>query len=138
LPLTHLWDYVDATGRNELQAWADDERLGIRERAQLNQKLDMLQRIGLDAALHLQFVARPSDEFSQVFQLVVKSRRALRPLLCPGPVDLTNELTLLRGAIANTPALVPLATLKCAEACRKRVIADTAAGIQRRVAHLRF
>lgn len=136
--MTHLWDYLHGPGRNEMQAWAKKERLGVRERAQLNQKLDMLSRIGFDEACHLECLAGTTGEFNQIYKLVVKSQRMLRPMLCRGPLNLKAEITLLCGAIEKDFALQPAAVEERADRNRRQVVADSAAGMTRRVTHERF
>jgi len=136
--VTLLWDYLHGLGRNEMQAWAKKEKLGVRERAQLNQKLDMLAQIGFDTACHLEFLAGTSGEFNQVYKLVVKSQRMLRPMLCRGPIDPKGEVTLLCGAIEKDFKLVPPAAAEQAERNRRQVIGADAAGITKRIDHERF
>lgn len=135
--MTHLWDYLHAPGRNEMQSWAKTEKLGVRERAQLNQKLDMLERIGFDTAYHLAFVAGTSGSFNQIFKLIVKSQRMLRPMLCRGPADMHAEVTLLCGAIEKDFQLVPATAAEQADRHRRNIIADGVES-ERRVNHERF
>jgi len=132
--MTQLWDYVHGPGRNEIQVWAKKQKLGVRERAQLNQKIDMLERVGFDVAYHLEFLAGTSGEFNHVFKLVVKSQRMLRPMLCRGPADPHREVTFLCGAIEKDFSLLPANAAEQAEERRQRLIA----GLGRRIAHERF
>ena len=136
--MTHVWDYLQGPDRNEMQSWARKEKLGVRERAQLNQKLDMLERIGFDMACHLAFLAGTSGEFNQVFKLVVKSQRMLRPMLCRGPADIQSEVTLLCGAIEKDFQLVPASAAEQADRHRRNLLSDGAAASKRRVNHERF
>jgi len=136
--MTLLWDYLHGPGRNEMQSWARKEKLGVRERAQLNQKLDMLERIGFETAHHLAFLAGTSGEFNQVFKLIVKSQRMLRPMLCRGPADIQTEVTLLCGAIEKDLELVPPTAAERADRHRRNLLADGGTELQRRVNHERF
>jgi hypothetical protein len=133
---THLWDYLHCPGRNEMQAWAQQEKLGVRERAQLNQKLDMLERIGFDTAYHLSFLKGTSGEYNQIFKLVVKSERMLRPMLCRGPLKNDTEVTLLCGAIEKDFDLTPSNVAEKADGYRRNLLAE--GGSTRRVNHDRF
>jgi len=105
--MTRLWDYLCTPGRSKLRAWADEEKLDVRERAQLNQKLDMLERVGFDTACRLSFVSGASSDFNQIFKLIVMSQRMLRPILCRGPADAQDEITLLYGALEKDSELKP-------------------------------
>ena len=136
--MTHLWDYLHGPGRNEMQSWAKREKLGVRERAQLNQKLDMLERIGFETAYHLAFLAGTSGEWNQIFKLIVKSQRMLRPMLCRGPADSQTEVTLLCGAIEKDFELEPPTAAEQADRHRRNLIADRDAGSKRRANHERF
>ena len=135
--MTRLWDYSSTPGRNEMQLWAWKEKLGVRERAQLNQKLDMLERVGFDVAQHLEFLAGTTGEFHHVFKLVVRSQRMLRPMLCRGPIDARGETTLLCGAIEKDFKLDPSSAAAEADK-RRQCIVDCEAGQERRVVHERF
>lgn len=132
-----LWDYLRGAGRNEMQAWADREKLGARERAQLNQKLDMLERVGFETASRLKFLAGTSGDFRHVFKLVVKSERMLRPMLCRGPLGPHAEATLLCGAMEKDFELHPSDAAEVAEGRRKEILAADLKQ-PRRVEHERF
>jgi len=136
--MTLLWDYLHGPGRNEMQSWAKKEKLGVRERAQLNQKLDMLERIGFETAYHLAFLAGSSGEFNQIFKLIVKSQRMLRPMLCRGPADIQTEVTLLCGAIEKDFELVPPTAAELADRHQRKLMAAGGAELKRRVNHERF
>lgn len=86
-----LWDYLHGPGRNGMQAWAEKKRLGGHERAQLNQKLDLLERVGFDTARSLGFVAGTSGEHNHIYKVIVKSQRMLRPMFCRGPWTCTEK-----------------------------------------------
>jgi len=136
--MTRLWDYLRGPGRNELQAWANQEKLGLRERAQLNQKLDMLERVGFDTACSLKFLAGASGDHNHIFKLIVKSERMLRPMLCRGPVDPRGEATLLCGAVEKDSKLHPSTAADQAERHRQRLVSGPEPESEKRVAHERF
>ena len=135
--MTRLWDYLRNPTRNEMREWASKEKLGVQERAQLNQKLDMLERVGFDKAYNLGFLAGTTGGFNHIFKLRVRSQRMLRPMLCRGPVDPHGEVTLLCGAIEKDFKLDPPDATGRAEEHR-RVLLDDQSGGKRRVAHERF
>lgn len=136
--MTALWDYSNGAERNEMLTWAADLKLGSRERAQLNQKLDMLSRIGFETARNLHFVAGTSGSENHVFKLVVHSQRMLRPMLCRGPVSAHSEATLLCGAIEKDFKLEPSNAAEKAEGHRQKIIAGIGEGKKVRVDHERF
>lgn len=94
---TELWDYLGPLEENPTRTWALEAALGIRERAHLNAKLDLLQRIGFDLALQLDFIGQCSPQFPEIYHLVVKSQRRLRPLLCRHAGAAAEDLTFLGG-----------------------------------------
>ncbi len=136
-PTIRLWDYCSEAGRNEIEAWARSVRLGVRERAQLNQKMDMLERVGFEVACHMEFLAGTSGDFNHIYKLVVKSQRMLRPMLCRGPLDTRGEATVLCGAIEKDFKLDPPTAAGQAEKRRQRIL-DLPAGQKGRAPHERF
>jgi hypothetical protein len=92
-----LHDFVDNKGRDVMQEWATDQGLTKRDRAQLNQKIDMLQLNGFD--LHPRLLAGPINKQKHIYKLIVHGQRMLRPMLCKGPFDMDSEFTFLLGAI---------------------------------------
>jgi hypothetical protein len=136
--MTRLWDYLRGPGRNEIQAWAKQQKLGVRERAQLNQKLDMLERVGFDTACSLEFLAGTSGGYPHIFKLVVRSQRMLRPMLCRGPIEPKGEATLLCGAIEKDFELLPADAARRADENRLRLMDAARLGEERRMPHERF
>lgn len=136
--VTQIWDFLRGPGKSVMHAWADEEKLGVRERAQLNQKLDMLGRIGFETAKHLEFLKGTSGEHNHIFKLVVKSQRMLRPMLCRGPRDHTREVTLLAGAIEKDYRLHPADAAGQAESRRQFLVDHPEAPEQHRIRHERF
>lgn len=90
-----LWDYRNGE-RNEILLWT--RKLSSRDRAALNQKLDILERIDFDLAHGLKLLAGPIHKTGHVLKLRASADTALRPLLCRGPQAPLSEYTLLRGA----------------------------------------
>jgi hypothetical protein len=132
--MTVLWDYLSSRDSNEMQAWASELKLGVRERAQLNQKLDMLERVGFETARSLKFLAGTSGDYNHIFKLVVHSQRMLRPMLCRGPLDAQSEITLLLGAIEKDFKLEPHNAAERADQHRSKVAMDGG----KRINHERF
>jgi hypothetical protein len=133
-----LWDFFRPPDRNEIAEWGSKVRLSARERGQLNQKLDMLQRLGFDTAHGLDFLAGPLKQERHIYKLVVHAGRMLRPMLCLGPFDNRGEMTLLCGAIEKDWELDPPDAPARAEAKRQLLIDPKNAGEKLRVPHERF
>jgi len=102
-----LWDFFHPPERNEIAKWANKSRLTPRERGQLNQKLDMLERLGFEVAHELDFLDGPILHHKHIYKLVIHAGRMLRPLLCRGPFDNTGEMTLLCGAFEKDGGYEP-------------------------------
>jgi len=133
-----LWDFFHPPDRNEISEWAHNVRLSRQERAQLNQKLDMLERLGFDIAHGLDFLAGPLKHHRHISKLVVHAGRMLRPMLCLGPFDNRAEMTLLCGAIEKDWELDPPDAPARAEAKRQLLIDRRTAKEKLRVPHERF
>lgn len=69
---------------------------------------------------------------SHIYKLRMNGDRALRPLLCKGPIDMDREHTLLLGAIEVNSVLDTDA--EDAEAIRSAILADE----KRRMPHERY
>lgn len=119
-----LYDYVDARGRNIIREWTDG--LQARDRAKLRNKLKMLEKVA-DPALLPQLLAGPRIQGEpEIYKLQVGrsgSENALRPMLCRGPFDKNEELTLLVGATERDGKL-PKGVAKVAEQNRRDILAD--------------
>lgn len=87
-----LYDYLSGRGFNEIEAWT--EALQTRERAKLNQRLDMLEHKGEE--LFPQILC--GTKVAGVMKLRVHGPVQLRPLLCRGPAVGEKAYTLLIGA----------------------------------------
>jgi hypothetical protein len=99
-----LWDFNNGT-RNEILEWT--RKLSAVDRAALNQKLDMLQRLDFELAISLKLLAGPIPHSGHILKLRAHGDKALRPLLCRGPHVPLREYTLLRGAEERDSKLQP-------------------------------
>ncbi len=125
-----LWDFRNGD-RNEIFAWA--QRLSKRDRAALNQKLDLLERLDFEQAIGLKLLAGPIQHSGHILKLRASGDHALRPLLCRGPHVPLHEYTLLKGAKELDRKLEPPGVLDTAIENRSHVRKDK----ERRVKHER-
>ncbi len=100
----NLFDAVNSSSISNIAVWIQKERLTKRDIGQLNhQKLDMLQRQGMD--LPPKLLAGPIKSkknkklVSHIYKLIIHGDRMLRPMLCKGPIEMEKEFTMLLGAI---------------------------------------
>jgi N-acetylglucosamine kinase-like BadF-type ATPase len=113
-----LFDYRDDRGRNEISAWTRGQEK--RQIAQLNLKLDMLQRYGDEVSSNV--LLRMSEH---IYKLKAKTKqKQLRPMLCKGPIADATEFTLLVGAVEISWKLYPSDAVERAEARRLEIIAN--------------
>ena len=101
-----LYDFLEQRGDhcvNVVKEWT--EGLQKRDRARLNQKLDMLEREGTN----LSYTLLSDTGAPGIKKLRITGRKVLtlRPMLCRGPIDNDSEFTLLVGAIEKDRALIP-------------------------------
>jgi hypothetical protein len=89
-----LYDYVTASGDNDIEDWSDG--LQKPDLARLNRKLKMLEDNGPNLGTGL--LAGPIKGYAHIYKLRITGNVALRPLLCKGPIDNEREFTLLMGA----------------------------------------
>jgi hypothetical protein len=108
--------------RNEILRWARD--LSVRDRAALNQKLDMLEKLDYKQAIQLKLLAGPIHRSYHILKLRATGDSAMRPLLCRGPQAPLREYTLLRGATERDSKLEPPNCLEKAIENRVHVAAD--------------
>jgi hypothetical protein len=97
-----LFDYKELN-RNVMQHWADDMPMQKRERAKLDMRIDLLERVEDNlppGLLH-------NTKCKHIMHLVVNGKVALRPMLCRGPLDVKNEFTFLLGATERDRKYVP-------------------------------
>ena len=60
--------------------WVEDEKLTVRDRASLNQKLDRLSQIPFALAIGTRLLAGPICK--HIYKLVIHADVMLRPMLC--------------------------------------------------------
>lgn len=119
-----LYDHVDARGANTIKEWT--LTFGPREWAAIRNKLAMLQRV--DDPSHLPGLwkgpgIQGQQEISKLWIGASGKGRALRPMVCRGPIDKKVEVTLLHGAEEKGGHL-PAGVAKKAEEHRRHIIAD--------------
>ena len=119
--LYSLWDFLSARAENMILRWVKDDRLTMRDRAALNNKLSRLAQIDFKLAIETKFLAGPIHP--HIYKLIVKGDVMLRPMLCRGPVNNELEYTLLLGAVETGGKLPKGAKEKAAEN-RDTVILD--------------
>jgi len=115
-----LWDYKNGN-RNEIHAWA--KALSSRDRAALNQKLDILERIDFELAHGLKLLAGPIQKSGHVLKLRASGDTALSPLLCRGPNAPLGEYTLLQGAQIRDGQFCPKSAVEDARRNRELICA---------------
>lgn len=123
-----LYDYVDSKEVNEFKDWT--QSLQKNDRAKLNAKLDMLKKLGPDLFPQV-LTGTPT---SGIQKLRVRGNVQLRPMLCPGPISIDKEFTLLLGAKEVQSKLVPKDADKIANKRKSEVLNDP----KRRVKHERI
>lgn len=111
-----LYEYLNANGKNEIQAWRND--LQVVHRAKLDEKLGKLYKDGEALRPHL---LTDSKEPS-VFKLRVQGPVKLRLLLCRGTVDMHGEYTLLFGTQEVGSVIRPKGAEKAAGLRREEVM----------------
>ena len=117
MPYT-LYDFLEVNGRNSIKAWT--EGLQKRDRARLNQKLDMLEQHG--AGLPPGLLSNTGAPHIKKLRITGRKVPTLRPMLCQGPINNNEEFTLLQGAVEQDRELVPADALKRAKENRKAVV----------------
>jgi len=125
-----LYDYVDRDEVNQFEAWS--KGLEKKYRAMLNRKLKALEdesEHGLIPGL----VVGPIKRYPHIYKLQIGGKVRLRPLLCKGPIDPNNELTLLIGATERDWKFGPKNAPEIAEKRRQEIILDS----QRRCNHVK-
>ena len=97
-----IYEFAE-NSRSVIGAWLVAKGVSTRDRAQLQFKIDALALYGPDlpAGLLAGPIAskRNRKMQSHIYKLRVNGEKALRPLLCKGPLDMQGEFTLLLGAI---------------------------------------
>jgi len=115
-----LYNYLNEHGFNVIKQWT--EGLQKRDRARLNQKLDMLAQHGTSLPPNL--LSDTGSPHIKKLRITGKKVPTLRPMLCKGPINNDGEFTLLQGAIEKDRKLIPSDAVNLAENHRNAVITD--------------
>lgn len=94
-----LWDFVRPNGRNHITEWARGERLSPKDRAALNHRLLMLVSMDYELAVGTKVLNGPLRGSKGIYKVKAFADRAMRPMLCRGPMHPVYEYTILEGAI---------------------------------------
>lgn len=121
-----LFDYMRPDGVNDFLEWA--QGLSKRQRARLDQKADMLERVGMGL---LPETLTGSEEAGVLKMRLLVDKVQLRPLLCRGPADPNAEFTFLCGAFEVGDKIVPRGQEALAGKRRQEIINNPS----RRVSH---
>lgn len=98
--------------------------LQVQQRAALDQKTDTIKTAGTLPPNLLRGPVKQNQRFyPNTFKLTVNGSVALRPLACPGPIDVANEWTILVPAI-EVGGKLDDGLLGDAEQRRREIIAD--------------
>lgn len=116
-----IYDYIDNRMRNIMQKWAESLSLSQKERAKIDMKIDMLESTGSDLAPGL----LQDTKIKHIKEIAINGHRALRPLLCRGPIDMQVEFTLLSGAIEKDRKYIPTDALQKADNNRNNLLNGT-------------
>jgi hypothetical protein len=124
-----VYDFVDSGGRNVISEWL----LGLDKAlvARVESKLDVL----LTAEDDLPPKMVTDTALTQIKELRINSKEALRILLCkgPDPSAKNEEITLLFGAAERDKKYVPKDALARAEKNRQLILQDPNAHRNRRM-----
>lgn len=113
-----LYDYLNAKGKNEFKEWC--EKLEKSHLIKLNEKLDKLILYGEGLIPNL----LSDTPVPGIKKIRVRGNVQLRPLLCRGPVHITEEFTLLMGAKEIGGKWSPADAPKTAKIKKQDVIDD--------------
>jgi len=121
-----IYEHTDADGHSSIGNWLIEQAVTERDRGQLVMKMDLLAKHGAD--LPPKLLAGPIKSKrnpkmqSHIYKLRINGDKALRPLLCRGPIDMDGEYTMLCGAIELNSVLDTDA--EDAEIRRQEIIAN--------------
>lgn len=110
-----IYDFVNANGKNEFHEWV--KQIDKRQRAKLDQKIDMLEMSGAELPPKL---LAPCDGPIKKFK--VQGNPKLRPRLCAGPINTATEYTMLVGATERDMRDVPANVVAIANRRRDEII----------------
>jgi hypothetical protein len=116
-----LYDFLDHRLKNVILQWVKDDKITMRDRAALNQKIRRLAQMDYQLAIQTRLLAGPI--FKHVYKLVIHGDVMLRPMLCRGPIDNEREYTLLLGAV-ETGGKLPEGSKQKAESHREVILND--------------
>lgn len=90
-----VYDFMDEDGESVIVSW----RAGLtkRSRGALDSKLNMLSIAGTE--LPPKLLVGPIAKTGHIYKLRINADVMLRPMLCKGPFQMSQEVTLLIGAI---------------------------------------
>ena len=119
-----LWDFVSASGRNEIREWLDSLPKG--DRGRVAQKLGLLLRIDFALLIHTSCLAGPIEKTGSIYKLRVRGDRNIQVLLCkgPDPQAMNTEYTLLVGATEPNRTLAPRGASDMALRYRSEILSD--------------
>lgn len=104
-----IYDYVNASGENEIKTWT--KSLQKTQRGKLSEKIDKLILYG--DGLYPKMLTGTDEPGIQ--KLRIRGNVELRPLLCKGPINTNEEYTLLKGAKEVGDKLIPQDSLEKAK-----------------------
>lgn len=111
-----LFEYTDARGVRVIKDWVLDSAV----KARLNQRLDMLRRMGPEVPPGL--VSGPGiGGHIHIRKMKVKGNVQLRPMLCKGP-GAGDEFTFLERATERDGKIVPSSAPDSADERRREVV----------------
>jgi hypothetical protein len=112
-----FWQLADGRGDGEFAAWRDG--LSKTDRAILDEKMRALERLGAAVGFW-----KGVTGYGRLNKLRIQTpTTALRPIVCKGPEDVENEITLLYGAVEENFAWKPADAPVRAEGLRRAIIA---------------
>lgn len=117
-----LWDF-HVRGRNVILQWAQDVRLGKKDRGLLDQKIDALEALTFDLACHTHLIGGPlnNSKDKHIYKLRVNASVMVRIIMCRGPNAMETECTFLAGATERDMKLDPPNVLTVASQRRQLV-----------------
>lgn len=113
-----MYNYLSPSGKDEIAEWS--QKLQVKERAKLNERLD---KLGLEGD-NLYPNMLTDSKAPGILKLRVHGNVQLRPLLCRGPHDVMAEYTFLAGATERDFVMKPEGIEKRATTRKAEVKAD--------------
>lgn len=116
-----VYEFLNQRSEGIIAQWIRKERIQKRFIGFLNQKVDLLKRLGPD--LPPQLLASLGG---QIYKLKVRGKVQLRPILCDGPINNGTEYTFLVGCIERGDENDPINAVEIAQENRKIILSDNA------------